>query len=197
MPSDPDKIILVHTCCGPCAEYPTRELLTAQYQPTLLYYNPNIQPQIEWRRRCDSLRKLADLLELELIVVGSAETEKWELMRDKAERCRYCYNTRLRKAARYARDHGFTIFTTTLLVSPYQDREQILALGHKLASQYKLDFFAADWRPGFRAGQQMAKDHALYRQRYCGCVHSLSESKFKDKILTEHLALENDTVPFD
>ena len=32
----------------------------------------------------------------------------------------YCYRVRLEMAARYAKEHGFDAFSTTLLVSPYQ-----------------------------------------------------------------------------
>lgn len=182
-----NKDILLHTCCGPCAEYPVQELLAASYAPSLYYFNPNIQPQVEWQRRFESLQKLSEISGLPLIAEGGSQTERWlEIEGSRINRCRFCYRTRLEKAAQYARSHGYRIFTTTLLVSPYQQHDLIIEIGHELAEEYGLEFLAADWRSGYRQGQQMAKEHDLYRQRYCGCIISLSESYYKDKIKIEH-----------
>ncbi|HZW97317.1 MAG: epoxyqueuosine reductase QueH [Clostridiaceae bacterium] len=178
--------ILLHTCCGPCAEYPVQELLAADYEPLLYYFNPNIQPQVEWQRRLESLQKLSEITDLALVAEGRSETERWLEMKDsQIDRCRYCYRTRLEKAAQYARSNGYPIFTTTLLVSPYQQHDLIVEIGRELAVEYGLEFLAADWRPRYRQGQQMARDDGLYRQRYCGCIISLEESSYKDKIKKE------------
>lgn len=182
--------ILLHCCCGPCAEYPLQQLSAENYQPTLYYFNPNIQPQAEWQRRYESLAKLSDLLDLSLVATGAAATEQWLSLPDQAERCRFCYRLRLEEAARYAQANRFPVFSTTLLVSPYQKHEMIVEIGQELADSYGLKFLAADWRPGFRAGQQWAREHGLYRQRYCGCIFSLEESSFKERIKAEHARLE-------
>ena len=52
----------------------------------------------------------------------------------------------------------------------------------KAAAEYGVDFFYRDFRPGYREGQNMAREDGLYRQKYCGCILSLDESKFRDKI---------------
>ena len=44
-------------------------------------------------------------------------------------------------------------------------------------------FFYLDFRPGFYYGQRLAKEIGLYRQKYCGCIFSLDESDFKEKII--------------
>ena len=49
-------------------------------------------------------------------------------------------------------------------------------------SKYGIDFEYIDFRPGFRQGQDMAREIGLYRQKFCGCIFSLEESKFRDKI---------------
>ncbi|HOJ12221.1 MAG TPA: epoxyqueuosine reductase QueH, partial [Clostridiales bacterium] len=89
------------------------------------------------------------------------------------ERCAMCYTIRLDKAASFAKEHGFDAFTTTLLISPYQKHDLIKELGEKLADKYKIQFYYRDFRPGFRKGQQQAKELGLYRQKYCGCIISL------------------------
>jgi predicted adenine nucleotide alpha hydrolase (AANH) superfamily ATPase len=68
---------------------------------------------------------------------------------------------------------GYDAFSTTLLVSPYQKHDLIKELGEKFALKYGTVFLYRDFRPGFRQGQQMARDMGLYRQKYCGCILSL------------------------
>ena len=79
---------------------------------------------------------------------------------------------RLEEAAAFAKDNGFDAFTTTLLVSPYQKHDLIKELGDKIAHKYGVEFFYRDFRPGFRQGQQQAKEMELYRQKFCGCIIS-------------------------
>lgn len=47
-------------------------------------------------------------------------------------RCIYCYRTRMRYAAKYAKENGYDAFSTTLLVSPYQKHELIKNWQRKL-----------------------------------------------------------------
>ncbi len=187
-----EKKILLHCCCGPCAEYPLQDLLTDGYKPHLYYFNPNIQPQVEWERRLQSVQKLSEILSLPSSFAGEAQTAKWLQMAAKdTDRCIFCYRIRLEAAAQYAFQNKFKLFSTTLLVSPYQDNDIITSLGNEIAKNYGLIFLARDWRPSFRQGQQLAKEHGLYRQRYCGCILSLEESSFKEKIKKELEELEN------
>ena len=79
------------------------------------------------------------------------------------------------RAARYAAGHGFTHFSTTLLVSPYQDHEAIRRTAEALGARYGVGFLYRDFRPGFRQGQAKARELGLYMQKYCGCVFSEEE----------------------
>ena len=49
--------LLLHSCCGPCSSY-VLEYLTPHFDVTLLYYNPNIQPESEYEKRLDTQREL-------------------------------------------------------------------------------------------------------------------------------------------
>ena len=82
---------------------------------------------------------------------------------------------RLEKTAAKARDEGFEAFSTTLLISPYQDFEQINATGRELAEKYNLYFYLKDFRPYFRNAMSLAGELGLYRQKYCGCLFSKQE----------------------
>ncbi len=96
------------------------------------------------------------------------------------DRCRSCYKLRLEKTAREAKEGGFDAFTTTLLISPYQDFEQICKTGKLLAEKYNVMFHMEDFRPYFRDAMDLAKELGLYRQKYCGCIFSKEERHKKN-----------------
>ncbi len=181
--------LLVHACCGPCAEFPVEQLLTEGYRPLLWFFNPNIHPRAEWRRRLQQLLLLAEKWQLPCLVEPDFDQAAWQhydpALSGGRSRCRMCYETRLDAAAVKARALGFAAFTTTLLVSPYQDHEALCSIGSAAASRNGLAFLDRDFRPGFRAGQQQARADGLYRQKYCGCINSLQESSFREKILPD------------
>lgn len=79
-------------------------------------------------------------------------------------RCTYCYETRLRKTAEFAAEHGFKQFTTTLLASVYQKHELIAAAGERFGKEFGVEFLYRDFRPNFRAGNQRARELGFYMQ---------------------------------
>ena len=167
--------------------YPVDMLLESGKELDLFWYNPNIHPEFEWNRRLENLHKCADHYKVDLIEGGDeCMQEYWEEKTYLAEydsRCHMCYDIRLDSVARFAAENGYDSFCTTLLVSPYQQHEVIRMTGERKAEEYGVKFEYIDFRPGFRQGQQMARDIGLYRQKYCGCIFSLDESEFKEKIL--------------
>ena len=101
------------------------------------------------------------------------------------KRCEDCYYIRLNKTAEIARENGFADFTTTLLISPYQNQELIEEVGKHAARKNGVAFFFQDFRDGFKESQQTAKDLNLYKQKYCGCIYSEWERYAKVKIGNE------------
>ena len=75
-----------------------------------------------------------------------------------------------------AKQTGVDAFSTTLLISPYQNHDQIRIIGDELGKEEAVDFYYEDFRVGFRQSQQMAKEQGLYRQKYCGCMASIEEA---------------------
>jgi len=175
--------LLLHICCGPCAIYPIKELLNAKFKEVRgFFYNPNIHPPSEYKRRKDTLLKAAENTGFEIIFPDYKMEEYFRFIFSNnagdgfkpspAERCSLCWELRLLKSADYAKDNGFDAFTTTLLISPYQNHEKIVTIGEKIARAKGVGFYYQDFRPGFKAAQEQAKKENLYRQKYCGCVFS-------------------------
>ena len=179
-----DPRLLLHACCGPCAEYPARTLLAEGFKLRGFFYNPNIHPLAENDRRRKNLLILAESLGFPVDVDPACDESTWRTMEAPA-RCRMCYSVRLHAAAKHAAAIGFPMFTTSLLISPYQDHEALKEIGEAAALAHGVRFLYRDFRPHFREGQQQARADGLYRQKYCGCINSLEESSFREKILQD------------
>lgn len=166
--------ILLHVCCGNCAIYPVKILREQGHRLTGYFFNPNIHPYQEFSRRLDTARDYATRVELPLMVDERYLLEEFlaNVATDPANRCSYCYRSRLEKTAEVAAANGFDAFSTTLLYSRYQNQAAIVDFGHKLAKLYRLTFVDQDFRPGWNEGIRISKEMGLYRQQYCGCIYS-------------------------
>lgn len=188
--------ILFHLCCGPCAEWPSLQLLVQGLELEGYFYNPNIHPRAEWERRAEGALQLARNKGFSLEVEEAVEEELWRAFpsNSKADHCRICYAKRYSRMAEVTKKKGLKAFTSSLLVSPYQNREQMLQIAQLAAKRHGVEFLPFDFRPGFRLSQNLAKRDGLYRQKFCGCIYSLGESDFKDKI-SRQLQLDPASLP--
>ena len=185
--------LLLHTCCAPCAIYPYEIIKDTDYDLTLFFYNPNIHPEGEYLRRKAVLEEFAAKNSIPLLIPSTrmnslTSKEREELWRNTPDekRCGMCYEARLGAVAEYASNNNYDAFSTTLLVSIYQDHEKIVTISKKYAKKYGIEFFYHDFREGFRAGQRKAREAGMYRQKYCGCIVSLDKSPFREKVLFSH-----------
>ncbi len=174
--------LLLHACCGPCALKCVETLKEESISPTLFYFNPNIHPFTEYESRKASLLKLGEETNTPAIVHGEYGLRDFlhAVGEDFDARCPVCYQLRLEAAAKYAKENGFEAFTTTLLISPYQNHEWLKKSGETAAEKLGIPFLYRDFRPYFRAGQKAAREMGLYMQKYCGCVFS-EEDRYKPK----------------
>ena len=167
--------LLLHTCCAPCSVYCIDALRKEGIEPTVYWFNPNIHPYMEYKARRDTLKEYTKSIKVEAIFeedYGLREFCK-NVIGDLENRCQqYCYPVRLEQTAKYAKEHGYDSFSTTLLISPYQNHEALKLVGEQMAKKYGLDFVYRDFRVGFREGQAKARELGLYMQKYCGCIFS-------------------------
>jgi predicted adenine nucleotide alpha hydrolase (AANH) superfamily ATPase len=154
-----------------------RALREAGHSVQGLYYNPNIHPLAEHNLRLESLKKLLEHTGTVATIVREYEIEEYfrRVAYRESDRCAACYHLRLERTARVAANQAFDAFTTTLLVSPYQKHELIREIGQRAATEYGIEFFYEDFRPGWSQTYGMARELELYRQKYCGCIYSEKE----------------------
>ena len=175
-----DKVVL-HTCCAICSGYPVSYLQDAGYQVYCYFYNPNIYPLEEYKRRLDAERTLCANLGCELIE-AEYETERYynaaaglENEPEKGRRCDKCFELRLIKTAEFAKSQGINNFTTSIVISPHKSFQKLTIIGEDIAKNYGLNYLAVDFKKkdGFLKTNKISRDLGLYRQNYCGCKFSL------------------------
>lgn len=201
--------LLLHACCGPCSSY-VLEYLVKYFDITVLYYNPNIYPQEEYERRLSELKQLytkfppalegkVQVVELPYNpeefyeAVGTRNEPELATEPEKGERCRRCYEFRLKRAHAYATSCNYDYFCTTLSISPFKDAEKINIIGFALQNTPmvpeptsvvpELCRRTPKWLPsdfkkkgGFKRSLEISQEYNLYRQQYCGCIYSIKNN---------------------
>jgi predicted adenine nucleotide alpha hydrolase (AANH) superfamily ATPase len=169
--------ILLHICCANCAIYPLQQLTEKKNEVVGYFFNPNIHPYQEYRKRLDTLKAYSEKVGLKVIYREEYLLEEFlkNVSPRPEERCQYCYTTRLGDTAQEAKRGGFDQFSTTLLQSAHQNHLQIKETGEHLSKEIGIPFYYEDFRKGWRIGVEISKEMGLYRQKYCGCIYSEKE----------------------
>jgi len=176
--------LLLHICCAPCAFGVIRKLAAGGgFSVTGYYYNPNIHPEEENNARAKSVEALSRDENFPVIIENAVMLDYWKekLEGEKERRCETCYAIRLDQTAKTAKEKGFEAFTTSLLISPWQDHEKVRKLGEDAAKKHGVHFEYQDFRPYYREGKNEAYIRGYYLQKYCGCIFSYHESDHKKK----------------
>ena len=175
--------LLLHTCCAPCSSY-VLEYLSEYFNITIYYYNPNINTYEEFKKRADEQRRLINEMKFKnkvdciIAVYNNSEFEDAiRGLKDEPEggsRCFKCYRLRLEQACKYALEHDFDYFTTSLSISPYKNSAKLNEIGADLEQQYNIKYLYADFKKkdGYKRSIELSKVYNLYRQDYCGCIYS-------------------------
>ena len=180
------KNMLLHSCCRPCSTTVIFELLK-DYDLTIYYYNPNIYPTEEYlKRKAEQLRLIDELNSQNNANIKVIDApydpeifeEAVELLQKEKEggaRCAVCFNIRLEKTAKEAKEKGFDVFATTLTVSPHKNAPLINKIGGELSKKYEIEYLVSDFKKkdGYKKSIEYSKEYNLYRQNYCGCKYSI------------------------
>ncbi len=178
--------LFLHSCCAPCSSY-VLEYLSPHFRITDFFYNPNIQPEEEYRRREAELERLiGEMNPVNPIRFLAGQYDPQEFYRavkglehipEGGERCFACYRLRMEEAAKLASEGGYDYFTTTLSISPLKNAVMINRIGLDLEQKYGVRHLPSDFKKkgGYQRSIVLSREHGLYRQDYCGCVFSRRE----------------------
>jgi len=169
--------LLLHSCCAPCTTFCLKALRADGHEVSGYFFNPNIHPYTEFRRRLDTFREYCSSQGYSAAIDETYGLRHFlsEVGQDIEGRCAQCYRMRLYAAAELARKLGADAFTTTLLISPYQNHELLRRVADQAAEAAGVPFAYYDFRPGYRESVRLSREMGLYRQPYCGCIFSEEE----------------------
>ncbi len=174
---------LLHVCCAP-------DLVIsylAGARGDIFFYNPNIHPREEYEKRLNEVLKLANLWDLNLLPtkyepeVFFEEIAGMENDLEGGKRCETCFRLRLEKSAQMAHQYNYASFSTTLTASPKKNVILINSIGisiSKSTSNENVAYLPNVYRKSsfYNDAQRLIKQLGIYRQNYCGCIYSLSNS---------------------
>lgn len=179
--------LLLHSCCAPCSSY-VISYLSNYFDITIYYYNPNIEPVLEYeKRKKEQIRFVdefkgknkLDFLDCDYENIEFRNCAKsLEKEREGGLRCLNCFGLRLSKTCDKANELEYDYFGTTLTVSPHKNSKVINEIGLSLNGGVK--FLISDFKKndGYKKSIELSKKYDLYRQDYCGCLFS-KEAKEK------------------
>lgn len=182
--------LLLHSCCAPCSSY-VLSYLSNYFKITVFYYNPNIHPDDEYKKRKEEqirlIKELKTKYKIDYLDCDYNPNEFFSIAKgleqekEGASRCMKCYFFRMKETAKQASTLHFDYFGTTLSVSPYKNASKLNEIGSFLEKEYPVSFLYADFkkRNGYKQSISLSKEYNLYRQHYCGCIYSKEESEKK------------------
>ena len=175
--------LLLHSCCAPCSSY-VLEYLSRYFEITVFYFNPNIAPEEEYRKRVEEQRRLIE----QLPAVHPIQFEEGRYVPEEfysrvrglekepegGSRCRVCFEMRLEEAARLASEGGYDYYTTTLSISPLKNAQILAEVAMEMGEKWGVQWLPSDFKKkeGYKRSIQLSSEYDLYRQNYCGCIFS-------------------------
>lgn len=177
-------VLLLQCCCAPCSSA-VLERLTEHFRLKLYFYNPNIYPEAEYKKRFEQFDKLLASPRFQNdieIIPCKYESEKFdeaakglENEKEGGARCTQCFILRLGETAKKAKEIGADYFCTTLTVSPHKNSQLLNELGIETEKKYGVKFLRSDFKKkeGYKRSTQLSEELGLYRQNYCGCKYSM------------------------
>src|SRR3990167_4005477 len=141
LPNQATKLLL-HSCCAPCSGEIMERLLASHIDYTLFFYNPNIHPLKEYEIRKNENIRFAHKHHIPF-VDGDYDRDEWfrrtrgmENEPERGIRCTLCFDMRFERTALYAHENGFSIFTSSLGISRWKNKDQINECGIRAAAHY-------------------------------------------------------------
>ncbi len=168
---------LLLSCCAPCSCAVIKLLAETGEKFAVAFYNPNIRPLEEYRRRADENKRLCRLYGVEFIEF-EYDNERWQALTaglenepERGKRCDVCFYMRFKRVMDYAKANGFDAVASVLGVSRYKDLAQVNRAAAKASAASGVKYLQIEGRKGGRQElrMQLIKELELYNQRYCGC----------------------------
>ena len=173
--------LLLLSCCAPCSAGVIKKLAEEGKPFSVLFFNPNIAPAEDYLCRLKANKKVCEHFGINFIEIPPDHNtwlkdvaQGFEQEPERGARCKRCFLYRLKKTAKYAKENGFTEFSSVLGISRYKDLESVNAAAEIVQKEFDIVYDFNNWRKnsGEQEGIKLAKSLNLYIQNYCGCEFS-------------------------
>ena len=188
------KTLLLHSCCAPCSSY-VLTYLRKVFRITVLYYNPNITEEEEYRKRAAEEKRFIDVLNRDTETLSGEAfsieyvdgdytpgrfldaVKGYEHCPERGQRCEICFRLRLSETAKEALKRKADYFATTLTLSPLKDAELLNRIGEEEGKRLGVTYLPSDFKKkgGYLKSIELSKEYGLYRQDFCGCMFSKAQ----------------------
>ena len=171
-----DKLLLL-SCCAPCSCAVIEKLAQEKCNFAVVFYNPNIRPEAEYRKRCDENKRLCELYGVEFIEL-EYDNPRWCVLTqglenepERGKRCSICFYMRLKRVMEYALANGYSKVASVLGVSRYKNLAQVNEAAAKAAHETGAEYVQIEGRKGGMQDRRavLIRELNLYSQTYCGC----------------------------
>lgn len=171
-----EKFLLL-SCCAPCSCAVVKTLAEQGADFEVVFYNPNIVPIDEYRKRCDENKKLCERYHVSFVEL-EYDHERWtrlikglENEPERGRRCSICFEMRLKRVMDYAKEKNIGTVASVLGVSRYKNLSQVNQAADRASSLTGITYIHIEGR---KKGMQelrlsLIKEEGLYEQSYCGC----------------------------
>lgn len=184
-----EENLLLLSCCAPCSCGVIQKLAGQKRRFTVLFYNPNIDCSQEYEKRLRENQRVCERFGVPFVTLPyepqawRAATAGLEREPERGKRCSECFEMRLRRAARYAKENGFNAFSSVLGVSRHKDLAQVNEAAARAEAESGVPYDRTNWRKGGNEilRHELIKEMALYNQRYCGCAFSRARGEKNEK----------------
>ena len=171
------KGILLLSCCAPCSCAVIEKMAQEKQDFSVVFYNPNIRPLVEYQKRCEENKRLCNLYHVPFIEleydnqVWCEATKGLENEPERGKRCSVCFHLRLKRVMEYAKANGFDAVASVLGVSRYKNLEQVNEAADKASKETNVEYVHIEGRKhGMQdLREKLIKELNLYSQNYCGC----------------------------
>lgn len=168
---------LLLSCCAPCSCAVIEKLAAAGEQFGVVFYNPNIRPEEEYRKRCEENKRVCLVYQVPFTEL-EYDNDRWcrlttglENEPERGRRCSVCFYMRLKRVMEYAKENGYEAVASVLGVSRYKDLSQVNRAAIRAAEETGVPYLEVEGRKGGMQERraQLIKELSLYNQNYCGC----------------------------
>ena len=174
---DKYKLVLL-SCCTPCScgaiEQLSKNQITNVSDFIVMFFNPNIFPETEYKKRLDEQIKYCNQLNVKTIICEYNHKDWLEYIKglekepEKGKRCSKCFEYRFKYAEEWAFNNGYNAISSVFGVSFHKDQNQVNESAKILN---KIKYLDIKWDCDLR--KNILKNSYFYKQNYCGCEFSI------------------------